>query len=94
MHGAVLDCCSNTLPVGQDSKVVIPMNVTKQFSPAHANFYVANSSVCVPCDMEIPGQTIQLIAGQLENPSRDTVIQLCLSSQFPIFQINCMLDIF
>ena len=48
MHGAVLDCCSNTLSVGQDFKVVIPMNVTKQFSPPHANFYVANSSVRAP----------------------------------------------
>ena len=50
-HGAVLDCCSNILSVGQDFKVVIPMNVTKQFSPPHANFYVANSSVCALCDI-------------------------------------------
>ena len=56
MHGAVLDCGSNTLSVGQDFN--IPMNVTKQFSPPPANFYVANSSVCAPCDMEIPGRTI------------------------------------
>ena len=45
------------------------MNATKQFSPPHSNFYVANSSVHATCDMEIPGQIIQLIAGPLENPS-------------------------
>ena len=75
-HGTVLDCCSNTLPVGQDFKVVIPMNETKQFSPPPAKFYFANSSVHAPCDMEIPGRSIQPTAGQLVG-----IIQLCLSSQ-------------
>ena len=51
MHSAILDCCSNTLSVGQDFKPVIPMNMAKQFSPPHANFYVANSSVHAPCDI-------------------------------------------
>ena len=76
MHGTVLDCCSNTLPVGQDFKVVIPMNETKQFLPPPANFYFANSSVHAPCDMEIPGRSIQLIVGRLENPSGDNSVML------------------
>ena len=75
-HSAVLDCHSNTLSVGQDLRAVIPMNVTKHFSPPPDNFCDANSNVHAPCDMEIPGQTIQLIAGQLDNPQEGISVLL------------------
>ena len=61
----------------------------KQFSTPLDNFCDTNSSVHAPCDMEIPGRTIQLIAGQLDNPWM--VFQFCLLSQSPIFQFNYML---
>lgn len=52
------------------------MDFTKQFSSVPDNICVITSIVRAPCDMEIPGRTVQLIAGQLDNPHGDIAVML------------------
>ena len=57
-HGAVLDCCNNTLSLGKECKTVIPMDLKRQSSE---NCFATTANVCSPCDMEIPRRTVMLL---------------------------------
>ena len=75
-HSTVLDCHNNTLSVGQKFQTVIPMDFIKQFSSMLDSTCITTSIVRAPCDMEIPGRRVQLIAEQLENSHGDTSVML------------------
>ena len=75
-HGAILDCCNNTLSLGQALKTIIPINLAKQPSSPPNSHGPVTSSICVACDIEIPGRTVQLISGQVDNTCGDISVVL------------------
>ena len=56
-----------TLSLKQDFKTVIPIILTKQTSSLPHSHGADASNVRISCDMEIPGRTVQFIAGHLDN---------------------------
>ena len=59
-HGAVMDCRTSTLSIGEKSRYHVPMFMAQQQTKCDS------VAVTAPVDMEIPGRTIQLIQGELQ----------------------------
>ena len=72
-HGAVLDCCHNTLSLGKDCKTIIPMDLNQQ-DPESC--HAPTCSLCSPCDMEIPGGTVMLLDAVLSTFCNATSVML------------------
>ena len=66
-HDTILDCCNNTLTVGKESKIKVPLDLHKQISSLDTSG-TTSVNVCSLLDMEIPARTIQLISGELDSP--------------------------
>ena len=63
-HGAILDCCNNTLSFGGDTGPSIPIMLTQRTisqCPDSVNAILRAAS-----DIEIPGRAVQLISGRVE----------------------------
>ena len=59
-HGAVMDCRTSTLSIGEKSRYHVPMFMAQQQTKCDG------VAVTALVDMEIPGRTIQLIHGELQ----------------------------
>ena len=57
-------------------KTIIPINLAKQPASSLHSHCGVSSSIYAPCNMKIPGRTVQLIAGQLDNPCGDISVVL------------------
>ena len=66
-YGAVLDCRNHTLTLGTQLRYTIPITSGKEKQFTFSNVPVTNSIVIrSPCDLTIPGRTVQLITGRIE----------------------------
>ena len=68
-HADILDCRNNILSLEQDLKTIIAINLEKQPASSPHSHCGVTSRIRAPCDMEIPGRTVQL--WQLGNPCGD-----------------------
>lgn len=59
-HGAVMDCRTSILSIGEKSRYHVPMFMAQQQTKCDS------VAVTAPVDMEIPGRTIRLIQGELQ----------------------------
>ena len=62
LHAAILNCDHNTLSLGRESKVTIPIALKHQPVLSNASRAV-DLLVHSPCDLEIPARSVQLILG-------------------------------
>ena len=61
-HAAILDCGRNTLMVGRESRIVIPLALKQQ--PTQTPNLVVHAT----CDLKIPPRSVQLAMGMLSTP--------------------------
>lgn len=66
-YGAVLDCRNHTLTLGADTRHTIDITIGKGKQPTCSDALVTGPiTVRSPCDLTIPGRTVQLITGRIE----------------------------
>ena len=73
-YAAVLDCDHNTLSLGRESKVTVPLALNHQpvLCKASRAVHLVRSSQ----DLEIPARSVQLIVGSTDSPSADATVML------------------
>ena len=64
LHAAILNCDHNTLSLGRESKVTIPIALKALSNASRAVDLLVHS----PCDLEIPARSVQLILGTVNTP--------------------------
>ena len=73
-HAAILDCDHNTLSLGGEPKVTIPLALKHQpvLCKASRAVHLVRSSQ----DLEIPSRSVQLIVGTTNSPSANATVML------------------
>ena len=72
-HAAILDCGHNTLAIGRESKVVIPLTLQRHHAVSDASQATA-LTVRAQCDLDIPPRSVQLVTGVLNTPYTGSTI--------------------